>query len=167
MKQLAQTLLDEYPNQEVVIFFNPYFVDGLIEIGTFTDADTLANSIFEMKQELAITEVLDINWFDVFPKMENLGMETFDQDWIDAVCDDALYVLTVMTINGPIKVVGTLTDFSKQLGKRVDSAEELQETVSDSQDALEAFMIDEYLWSVGEITVKPIERVPDDVSFVL
>lgn len=167
MKKLAQALLDEYPNQEVVIFFNPYFVDGLIEIGTFTDADTLANSIFEMKQELAITEVLDINWFDVFPKMENLGMETFDQDWIDAVCDDALYVLTVMTINGPIKVVGTLTDFSKQLGKRVDSAEELQETVSDSQDALEALMIDEYLWSVGEITVKPIERVPDDVSFVL
>ena len=90
MKKLAQALLDEYPNQEVVIFFNPYFVDGLIEIGTFTDADTLANSIFEMKQELAITEVLDINWFDVFPKMENLGMETFDQDWIDAVCDDAL-----------------------------------------------------------------------------
>lgn len=167
MKKLAQALLDEYPNQEVVIFFNPYFVDGLIEIGTFTDADTLANSIFEMKQELAITEVLDINWFDVFPKMENLGMETFDQNWIDAVCDDALYVLTVMTINGPIKVVGTLTDFSKQLGKRVDSAEELQETVSDSQDALEALMIDEYLWSVGEITVKPIERVPDDVSFVL
>lgn len=167
MKQLAQALLDEYPNQEVVIFFNPYFVDGLIQIGTFTDADTLANSIFEMKQELAITEVLDINWFDVFPKMENLGMETFDQDWIDAVCDDALYVLTVMTINGPIKIVGTLTDFSKQLGKRVDSAEELQETVSDSQDALEALMIDEYLWSVGEITVKPIERVPDDVSFVL
>lgn len=167
MKQLAQALLDEYPNQEVVIFFNPYFVDGLIEIGTFTDADTLANSIFEMKQELAITEVLDINWFDVFPKMENLGMETFDQDWIDAVCDDALYVLTVMTINGPIKVVGTLTDFSKQLGKRVDSAEELQETVSDSQDALEALMIDEYLWSVGEITVKPIDHVPDDVSFVL
>lgn len=167
MKKLAQALLDEYPNQEVVIFFNPYFVDGLIEIGTFTDADTLANSIFEMKQELAITEVLDINWFDVFPKMENLGMETFDQDWIDAVCDDALYVLTIMTINGPIKVVGTLTDFLKQLGKRVDSAEELQETVSDSQDALEALMIDEYLWSVGEITVKPIERVPDDVSFVL
>lgn len=167
MKKLAQTLLDEYPNQEVVIFFNPYFVDGLIEIGTFTDADTLANSIFEMKQKLAITEVLDINWFDVFPKMENLGMETFDQDWIDAVCDDALYVLTVMTINGPIKVVGTLTDFSKQLGKRVDSAEELQETVSDSQDALEALMIDEYLWSLGEITVKPIDRVPDDVSFVL
>lgn len=90
MKQLAQTLLDEYPNQEVVIFFNPYFVDGLIQIGTFTDADTLANTIFEMKQDLAITEVLDINWFDVFPKMENLGMETFDQDWIDAVCDDAL-----------------------------------------------------------------------------
>ena len=30
MKQLAQALLDEYPNQEVVIFFNPYFVDGLI-----------------------------------------------------------------------------------------------------------------------------------------
>ena len=90
MKKLAQALLDEYPNQEVVIFFNPYFVDGLIEIGTFADADTLANSIFEMKQELAITEVLDINWFDVFPKMENLGMETFDQDWIDAVCDDAL-----------------------------------------------------------------------------
>lgn len=90
MKQLAQTLLDEYPNQEVVIFFNPYFVDGLIEIGTFTDADTLANAIFEMKQELAITEVLDINWFDVFPKMENPGMETFDQDWIDVVCDNAL-----------------------------------------------------------------------------
>lgn len=90
MKKLAQTLLDEYPNQEVVIFFNPYFVDGLIEIGTFTDVDTLANAIFEMKQELAITEVLDIDWFDVFPKMENLGMETFDQDWIDAVCDDAL-----------------------------------------------------------------------------
>ena len=48
MKKLAQALLDEYPNQEVVIFFNPYFVDGLIEIGTFTDADTLANSIFEI-----------------------------------------------------------------------------------------------------------------------
>lgn len=32
-------------------------------------------------------------------------------------------------------------------------------------DALETFMIDE--WSVGEITVKPIDRVPDDVSFVL
>lgn len=90
MKQLAQALLDEYPNQEVVIFFNPYFVDGLIEIGTFTDTDTLANAIFEMKQELAITEVLDINWFDVFPKMENPGMETFDQDWIDVVCDNAL-----------------------------------------------------------------------------
>lgn len=165
MKQLAQALLDEYPNQEVVIFFNPYFVDGLIQIGTFTDADTLANAIFEMKQELAITEVLDINWFDVFPKMENLGMETFDQDWIDDVCDDELYVLTVMTINGPIKVVGTLTDFSKQLGKRFDSAEELAQTVSESSDALEALMIDE--WSVGEITVKPIDRVPDDVSFVL
>lgn len=165
MKKLAQALLDEYPNQEVVIFFNPYFVDGLIEIGTFTDADTLANAIFEMKQELAITEVLDINWFDVFPKMENVGMETFDQDWIDAVCDDALYVLTVMTINGPIKVVGTLTDFSKQLGKRFDSAEELQEAVSESPEALEALMIDE--WSIGEITVKPIDRVPDDVSFVL
>jgi len=27
MKKLAQALLDEYPNQEVVIFFNPYFVD--------------------------------------------------------------------------------------------------------------------------------------------
>ena len=89
MKKLAQALLDEYPNQEVVIFFNPYFVDGLIEIGSFTDADTLSNAIFEMKQELAITEVLDIDWFDVFPKMENPGMETFDQDWIDAVCDDA------------------------------------------------------------------------------
>ena len=99
MKQLAQALLDEYPNQEVVIFFNPYFVDGLIQIGAFTDADTLANAIFEMKQDLAITEVLDINWFDVFPKIENPGKETFDQDWIDAVCDDALYVLTVMTIN--------------------------------------------------------------------
>lgn len=165
MKKLAQALLDEYPNQEVVIFFNPYFVDGLIEIGTFTDADTLANSIFEMKQDLAITEILDINWFDVFPKIENVGKETFDQDWIDAVCDDALYVLTVMTINGPIKVVGTLTDFSKQLGKRFDSAEELQETVSESPDCLEALMIDE--WSLGEITVKPIDRVPDDVSFVL
>ena len=70
MKQLAQALLDQYPNQEVVIFFNPYFVDGLIQIGTFIDADTLANAIFEMKQDLAITEVLDINWFDVFPKME-------------------------------------------------------------------------------------------------
>ena len=165
MKKLAQALLDEYPNQEVVIFFNPYFVDGLIEIGTFTDADTLANAIFEMKQELAITEVLDINWFDVFPKMENLGMATFDQDWIDAVCDDDLYVLTVMTINGPIKVVGTLTDFSKQLSKRFDSAEELQNAVSESPDYLEALMIDE--WGVGEITVKPIDRVPDDVSFVL
>lgn len=165
MKKLAQALLDEYPNQEVVIFFNPYFVDGLIEIGTFTDADTLANAIFEMKQELAITEVLDINWFDVFPKMENVGMETFDQDWIDAVCDDALYVLTIMTINGPIKIVGTLTDFSKQLGKRFGSAEELQDTVSESPDCLEALMIDE--WSLGEITVKPTERVPDDVSFVL
>lgn len=84
-----------------------------------------------------------------------------------AVCDDTLYVLTVMTINGPIKVVGTLTDFSKQLGKRFESAEDLQETVSDSQDALDALMIDEYLWSLGEITVKPIDRVPDDVSFVL
>lgn len=30
MKQLAQALLDEYPNQEIVIFFNPYFVDGLM-----------------------------------------------------------------------------------------------------------------------------------------
>lgn len=165
MKKLAQHLLDEYPNQEVVIFFNPYFVDGLIQIGSFSDADTLANTIFEMKQDLAITEVLDINWFDVFPKMENLGMETFDQDWIDAVCDDALYVLTVMTINGPIKVVGTLTDFSKQLNKRFDSAEELAQAVSESSNALEALMIDE--WSVGEITVKPIDRVPDDVSFVL
>lgn len=165
MKQLAQALLDEYPNQEVVIFFNPYFIDGLIEIGTFTDADTLAEAILDMKQDLAITEVLDINWFDVFPKMENLGMETFDQDWIDAVCDDALYVLTVMTINGPIKIVGTLTDFSKQLGRRFDSAEELAQTVSESSDALEALMIDE--WSVGEITVKPIDRVPDNVSFVL
>lgn len=165
MKQLAQTLLDEYPNQEVVIFFNPYFVDGLIQIGTFTDADTLANAIFEMKQDLAITEVLDIDWFDVFPKIENPGMETFDQDWIDAVCDDDLYVLTVMTINGPIKVVGTLTDFSKQLGERFDSTDELQKAVSESPEALEALMIDE--WSVGEITVKPIDRVPDDVSFVL
>lgn len=165
MKKLAQALLDEYPNQEVVIFFNPYFVDGLIEIGTFTDADTLANAIFEMKQDLAITEVLDINWFDVFPKIDNPGMETFDQDWIDAVCDDALYVLTVMTINGPIKVVGTLTDFSKQLGERFDSADELQKAIIESPDCLETLMIDE--WSVGEITVKPIERVPDDVSFVL
>lgn len=165
MKQLAQALLDEYPGQEVVIFFNPYFVDGLIEIGSFTDADILANSIFEMKQELAITEVLDIDWFDVFPKMENLGMETFNQDWIDAVCDDDLYILTVMTINGPIKVVGTLTDFSKELGIRFDSAEELQNAISESPDCLEALMIDE--WSVGEITVKPIDRVPDDVSFVL
>lgn len=165
MKALAQHLLDEYPNQEVVIFFNPYFVDGLIQIGTFTDADTLANAIFEMKQDLAITEVLDIDWFDVFPKMENLGKETVDQDWINAVYDDDLYVLTVMTINGPIKVVGTLTDFSKQLDKRFDSAEELQETVSESPDCLEALMIDE--WGVGEITVKPIDRVPDDVSFVL
>ena len=119
MKQLAQALLDEYPNQEVVIFFNPYFVDGLIQIGAFTDADTLANAIFEMKQDLAITEVLDINWFD----------------------------------------------FSKQLGKRFDSAEELQETVSESPNCLEALMVDE--WSLGEITVKPIDRVPDDVSFVL
>ena len=165
MKQLAQALLDQYPNQEVVIFFNPYFVDGLIQIGTFTDADTLAEAILDMKQDLAITEVLDINWFDVFPKMENPGMETFDQDWIDAVCDDALYVLTVMTINGPIKVVGTLTDFSKKLGKRFDSATELQNAISESPDCLEALMIDE--WSVGEITVKPIDRVPDDVSFVL
>ena len=165
MKQLAQALLDEYPNQEVVIFFNPYFVDDLIQIGSFTDADTLANAIFEMKQDLAITEVLNINWFDVFPKMENPDKETFDQDWIDAVCDDALYVLTVMTVNGPIKIVGTLTDFSKQLGKRIDSTEELQNAVSKSSDALEALMIDE--WSVGEITVKPIDRVPDDVSFVL
>lgn len=165
MKKLAQALLDEYPNQEVVIFFNPYFVDGLIQIGTFTDADTLAEAIFEMKQDLAITEVLDINWFDVFPKMENVGMETFDQDWIDAVCDDALYVLTVMTINSPIKIVGTLTDFSKQLGERFESPEELQNTISESPDYLEALMIDE--WSVGEITVKPIDRVPDDVSFVL
>lgn len=165
MKQLAQALLDEYPNQEVIIFFNPYFVDGLIQIGTFIDADTLANAIFEMKQDLAITEVLNIDWFDVFPKIENPGKETVDQDWIDAICDDTLYVLTVMTINGPIKVVGTLTDFSKQLDKRFDSAEELQETVSNSSDALEALMINE--WSVGEITVKPIDRVPDDVSFVL
>lgn len=165
MKQLAQALLDQYPNQEVVIFFNPYFVDGLIEIGSFTDADTLANAIFEMKQDLAITEILDINWFDVFPKIENQDKETFDQDWIDAVCDDALYVLTVMTINGPIKIVGTLTDFSKELGIRFDSADELQETVSESPDYLEAFMIDE--WSLGEITVKPIDRVPDNVSFVL
>lgn len=165
MKQLAQALLDEYPNQEVVIFFNPYFVNGLIEIGTFTDADTLAEAILNMKQDLAITEVLDINWFDVFPKIENPGMESFDQDWIDSICDDNLYVLTVMTINGPIKVVGTLTDFSKQLGKRFDSAEELAQAVSDSSDALETLMIDE--WSVGEITVKPIDRVPDDVSFVL
>ena len=165
MKKLAQALLDEYPNQEVVIFFNPYFVDGLIQIGSFTDADTLANAIFEMKQDLAITEVLDINWFDVFPKIENPGMETFDQDWIDAVCDDALYVLTVMTIDGPIKIVGTLTDFSKQLGERFDSAEELAQAVSESSNALEALMIDE--WSLGEITVKPIDRVPDDVSFIL
>lgn len=66
---------------------------------------------------------------------------------------------------GPIKVVGTLTDFSKQLGKRFDSADELQETVRESPDCLEALMIDE--WSVGEITVKPIDRIPDDVSFVL
>lgn len=165
MKQLAQALLDEYPNQEVVIFFNPYFVDGLIQIGSFTDADTLANAIFEMKQDLAITEVLDINWFDVFPKIENPGTETFDQDWIDAVCDDDLYVLTVMTIDGPIKIVGTLTDFSKQLGERFDSAEELAQAVSESSNALEALMIDE--WSLGEITVKPIDRVPNDVSFVL
>lgn len=165
MKQLAQALLDEYPNQEVVIFFNPYFVDDLIQIGTFTDADTLANAIFEMKQELAITEVLDINWFDVFPKIENPGMKTFDQDWIDAVCDDDLYVLTVMTINSPIKIVGTLTDFSKQLGERFDSADELVQAIIESPDCLEALMIDE--WSVGEITVKPIERVPDDASFVL
>lgn len=66
---------------------------------------------------------------------------------------------------GPIKIVGTLTDFSKQLDKRFDSAEELQEAVSESPDCLEALMIDE--WSIGEITVKPIDRVPDDVSFVL
>ena len=165
MKELAQILLDEYPGQEVVIFFNPYFVNGLIKIGAFTDADTLANAIFEMKQDLAITEVLDIDWFDVFPKMENPGKETFDQDWIDAVCDDDLYVLTVMTINGPIKIVGTLTDFSKQLGERFESPEELQNAVSESPDYLEALMIDE--WSVGEITIKPIDRVPNDVSFVL
>lgn len=70
-----------------------------------------------------------------------------------------------MTINGPIKIVGTLTDFSKQLGKRFEFPEELQEAVSESPDCLEALMIDE--WSVGEITVKPIDRVPDNVSFVL
>jgi hypothetical protein len=163
MKQLAQALLDEYPNQEVVIFFNPYFVDGLIQIGTFTDADTLANAIFEMKQELAITEVLDINWFDVFLKNEP---ETLDTDWIDAVTeDDTIYLLTIMTVNGPVTAAGTLGDFSKHLGQSFDHPEDLEKAVAESTDYLNAFYIDD--WSVGQVTVKAIDKLPDEVSFIL
>lgn len=163
MKKLAQALLDEYPNQEVVIFFNPYFVDGLIKLGSFTDADTLAEAILDMKQDLAITEVLDINWFDVFLKNEP---ETLDTDWIDAVTeDDTMYLLTIMTVNGPVTAAGTLGNFSKHLGQSFNRPEDLEKAVAESTDYLNAFSVDE--WGVGQVTVKAIDKMPDEVSFVL
>ncbi len=70
-----------------------------------------------------------------------------------------------MTVNGPVTAAGTLGDFSKHLGQSFDHPEDLEKAVAESTDYLNAFYIDD--WSVGQVTVKAIDKLPDEVSFIL
>lgn len=73
---LAQDLMNQHPNQTIVVFINPYYYmldDTIVEIGHFSDAEALAEAlakaIADVKKELNIEDDFDLNWFGVAPEI--------------------------------------------------------------------------------------------------
>lgn len=69
---LAQDLMNQHPNQTIVVFINPYYYmldDTIVEIGHFSDAEALAKAIADVKKKLNIEDDFDLNWFDVAPEI--------------------------------------------------------------------------------------------------
>jgi hypothetical protein len=69
---LAQDLMNQHPNQTIVVFINPYYYmldNSIVEVGHFSDSKELAKAIAAVKKELSITDDFDLNWFDVAPEI--------------------------------------------------------------------------------------------------
>lgn len=69
---LAQDLINQHPNQTIVVFINPYYYmldNSIVEVGHFSNAEELAKAIADVKKELNIADDFDLNWFDVAPKI--------------------------------------------------------------------------------------------------
>lgn len=69
---LAQDLMNQHPNQTIVVFINPYYYmldNSIVEVGHFSDAEKLAKAIADVKKELNIADDFDLDWFDVFPEI--------------------------------------------------------------------------------------------------
>jgi len=69
---LAQKLMNQHPNQTIVVFINPYYYmldNSIVEVGHFSYAEELAKAIADIKKELNITDDFDLDWFDVAPKI--------------------------------------------------------------------------------------------------
>ena len=69
MKQLAQALLDEYPNQEVVIFFNPSVDDAYYKNAIFKPIkrklikdrlDTIVNEPLQSPNNVTLMSIPDL-----------------------------------------------------------------------------------------------------------
>lgn len=69
---LAQKLMNQHPNQTIVVFINPYYYmldNSIVEVGHFSNAEELAKAIADVKKELNIADDFDLNWFDVAPEI--------------------------------------------------------------------------------------------------
>ena len=69
---LAQDLINQHPNQTIVVFINPYYYmldNSIVEVGHFSDSKELAKAIADVKKELSITDDLSLDWFDVAPEI--------------------------------------------------------------------------------------------------
>lgn len=69
---LAQDLMNQHPNQTIVVFINPYYYmldNSIVEVGHFSDSKELAKAIATVKKELSITDDFSLDWFDVAPEI--------------------------------------------------------------------------------------------------
>lgn len=69
---IAQDLMNQHPNQTIVVFINPYYYmldNSIVEVGRFSNAEELAKAIADIKKELNITDDFDLDWFDVAPEI--------------------------------------------------------------------------------------------------
>lgn len=69
---IAQDLMNQHPNQTIVVFINLYYYmldNSIVEVGRFSNAEELAKAIADIKKELNITDDFDLDWFDVAPEI--------------------------------------------------------------------------------------------------
>ena len=69
---IAQDLMNQHPNQTIVVFINPYYYmldNSIVEVGRFSNAEELAKAIADIKKELNIADDFDLDWFDVAPEI--------------------------------------------------------------------------------------------------